>query len=101
MNCTSAAETGGSVAFVVEGKALVGFPGAPGWTTAGVVGEVCCAQTAEGNKLARVLIVTSANELAARPNLRGASPLNLRWRGSMYRMYLIIVGFTLPHLTVT
>jgi len=36
MNCTSAAELGGSVALVEGGNVLVGWPGAPGWTTIGV-----------------------------------------------------------------
>jgi len=40
MNCASAAEAGGSVALVVEGRVRVGFPGAPGWTTTGVAGAV-------------------------------------------------------------
>ncbi|HEU0179715.1 MAG TPA: hypothetical protein VFV58_36250 [Blastocatellia bacterium] len=45
MNCTSAGEAGGSAPLVVEGRTVVGFPGAPGWTTTGAAGSVCCAQT--------------------------------------------------------
>jgi hypothetical protein len=65
MNCVSAAEAGGSVALVVEGRVRVGFPGAPGWTTTGVAGPVCCAQTGNENKLARALAAASTHEHAA------------------------------------
>ena len=55
MNCTSAGERGGSVALVDGGKVRVGWPGAPGWTTTGVAGLVCCAQTGSENNNASVL----------------------------------------------
>lgn len=62
MNCTSAGEAGGSVALVVEGRVRVGLPGAPGWTTTGDGGEVCCAQTRKGTKLPRVIAAASTHE---------------------------------------
>ena len=65
MNCTSAGEAGGSVALVVGGRVRVGLPGAPGWTTTGVDGAVCCAQTRKENKLARELATASTHKHAA------------------------------------
>lgn len=44
MNSTSACDRGGSVALVDAGSFLVGCPGAPGWTTTGVVASGCCAR---------------------------------------------------------
>src|ERR1700741_2089488 len=46
MNCVSAAECGGKVARVDAGKARVGWPGAPGWTTTGA----SCAETDSDKK---------------------------------------------------
>jgi len=63
MNSTSAGEVGGSVPFVDDGSARVGFPGAPGWTTTGA-GGVCCAQTRKENKLARMHAAASMQEHA-------------------------------------
>ena len=34
-------DVGESMFIIVEGRVRVGFPGAPGWTTTGVAGEVC------------------------------------------------------------
>jgi len=65
MNCASDGEAGGSAALVVGGRVRVGFPGAPGWTTTGVDGEVCCAETRKENKLARALAAASAHKHAA------------------------------------
>jgi hypothetical protein len=45
MNSTSFGEFGGNVARVVDGNDLVGWPGAPGWTTTGVAGSGVCAET--------------------------------------------------------
>src|SRR5437016_3661674 len=47
MNSTSACERGGSVAFIDGGSVLVGLPGAPGCTTAGLAESFCCASTAK------------------------------------------------------
>jgi hypothetical protein len=44
INCTSAGEYGGNVARVEGGRVRVGWPGAPGWTTTGVAGSLCCAE---------------------------------------------------------
>src|SRR6202035_1702276 len=43
MNSTSACERGGRVALVDGGSVLLGWPGAPGCTTTGLGGSVCCA----------------------------------------------------------
>src|SRR5260370_39955859 len=42
MNSTSACERGSSLALVDAGRVLLGLPGAPGCTTTGVAGSVCC-----------------------------------------------------------
>src|SRR5229473_2827108 len=47
MNSTSACDRGGSVAFVDAGSVLLGLPGAPGCTTTGFAGSVCCAHIME------------------------------------------------------
>jgi hypothetical protein len=51
MNFTSAGDSGGRVARVDDGSLCVGWPGAPGWTTTGVAGSACCAQTVIDNTL--------------------------------------------------
>jgi hypothetical protein len=53
MNWTSAGEVGGNVARVEGGNVRVGWPGAPGWTTTGVAGSACWAETDSDNKHAR------------------------------------------------
>jgi hypothetical protein len=55
MKRTSAGERGGTLALVEGGSVRVGWPGAPGCTTTGVIGPACCAQTGSENKPARVL----------------------------------------------
>src|SRR6185436_9389148 len=55
MNCTSAAERGGSVALVVAGNFRVGWPGAPGCTMTGAVRSFCCAYTGNANKVAAII----------------------------------------------
>lgn len=67
MNWTSAAEVGGKVARVEDGNVLVDWPGAPGWTTTGVAGADCCAETERENKHAR--------EMAANSSFRGRATL--------------------------
>lgn len=47
MNSTSACESGGRVALVEDGSVLLGFPGAPGCTTTGLLESFCCDATAE------------------------------------------------------
>src|ERR1700683_416304 len=46
MNSTSACDHCGGAPFVVGGSVLLGFPGAPGCTTTGGAGSLCCARTA-------------------------------------------------------
>src|SRR5262249_48948102 len=101
MNCASAGETGGSAPLVVGGRTFVGFPGAPGWTTTGAAGAVCCAQTRKEDKLARALATASAHEHAATLNTTRISQERLTWRGLTCRKYLIIVGLTLSYLAGT
>ncbi|MDQ1390495.1 MAG: hypothetical protein QOF56_3949 [Acidobacteriaceae bacterium] len=59
MNSTSAGDRGGRIARVDDGRVLLGAPGAPGCTTTGLVGLVCCARAAEENKSAERLATTS------------------------------------------
>ena len=101
MNCTSDGEAGGSVALVDEGRVRVGFPGAPGWTTAGVDGEVCCAQTRKENKLASVLAAASTYKHAARLDTTRIAQVHLTQTDLMCRKYLNIVDLTLSHLAGT
>src|SRR5689334_16636718 len=56
MNSTSFAEFGGNLARVVDGNDLVGWPGAPGWTTTGVGGSGDCAETDSDNKHASAIV---------------------------------------------
>ena len=97
MNCTSEGEAGGSVALVVGGRVRVGFPGAPGWTTTGVDGEACCAETRKGNKPA----AASTQTHAAAVDTTRISQVRLTWTGLTCRKYLNIVWLTLSHLTGT
>ena len=64
MNSTSFAEFGGNFARVVDGNDLVGWPGAPGWTTTGVAGSGDCAETEGDNKhaSATAAMITPGNE---------------------------------------
>jgi hypothetical protein len=101
MNCTSAGEAGGSVPLVVGGRTRVGFPGAPGCTTTGVGGPVCCAQTRKEDKLARVLAAASTHEHAAKLGTTRISQVYLTRRGLTCRKYVIIVGLTLSHFAGT
>src|SRR5216684_3572156 len=55
MNSTSACDRGGSVALVDGGSVLLGLPGAPGCTTTGFAGSVCCERETERKKPAEVL----------------------------------------------
>jgi hypothetical protein len=65
MNCTSAAERGGSVALVVAGNVRVGWPGAPGCTMTGVVRSLCWAQTGSAKKAVRIVAIISPLRHAA------------------------------------
>ena len=85
MNWTSAGEAAGNVALIVAGRVRVGFPGAPGWTTTGAAGAVCCAQTRKENKLARVVAAASAHKHAATLNTLRISQVRLAKRVLMLR----------------
>src|SRR5262245_56998864 len=99
MNSTSADDAGGSVALIVLGRERVGFPGAPGCTTTGFAGSVCCAHTGKENRIARVLAATSMYEHTATISvLRIPPPHVFRWRGLTYRWCLSIAGLRLSHL---
>src|SRR5579859_1697850 len=62
MNSTSAADRGGSVARVEGGSFILGLPGAPGCTTTGVAGLLCCARGGEETKPAAALDTSSMAE---------------------------------------
>ena len=64
IKATSAGERCGSVAWVEGGRVLLGFPGAPGWTTTGVLAEsVCCACAGSRNKISGAHTDTSAQKI--------------------------------------
>src|SRR5260370_27046523 len=67
MNSTSAFDRGGSVPFVDGGSVLLGLPGAPGCTTTGVAGSVCCAYAGEEKKPAHALAVSRMPHSRAGP----------------------------------
>jgi len=60
MNCTSAADAVCNVGLVEDGNVVVGWPGAPGWTTTGAFGSACWALIVSDSKHASV---TAANGL--------------------------------------
>jgi len=64
MNSTSAGEGGGSFAAVDAGSFLLGFPGAPGCTTAGAAGSVCCPWAVAPGK--RVAMLPARTKLCVR-----------------------------------
>ncbi|HEY2115145.1 MAG TPA: hypothetical protein VGJ51_08635 [Candidatus Angelobacter sp.] len=74
MNSTSFCDCGGSCAVVEGGSFLLGWPGAPGWTTTG--GGGCCARATEQKKSAGTPAMMS--KLLARANAR--ADRNLRFR---------------------
>src|SRR5713226_133064 len=65
MNSTSACERGGSVALVDGGSVLLGLPGAPGCTTTGVAGSVCCGRALEQKKSVGALGVKKLSSATA------------------------------------
>lgn len=68
MNSTSFGDTGGSFARVFDGNDLVGWPGAPGWTTTGVAGSGDCAETDNDNEHPRAMaaMITAGRERTSR-----------------------------------
>src|SRR5262245_56681826 len=101
MNCTSSGEAGGGMPLVVGGRVRDGFPGAPGWTTTGVAGSGCCAQTLKEDKLARAPAAASAHENAAMLNRSRIPQVHLVERGLTCHKFLIIVILTLSYLAGT
>ena len=67
MNSTSAWDLGGSVAFVDGGSLLLGLPGAPGCTTTGVAGSVCCARAGSEKRPVKALTASSVPHSTADP----------------------------------
>src|ERR1700684_1335441 len=65
MNSTSAADRAGRGARVDGGRVLLGAPGAPGCTTTGFAGSVCCAR-AEGEKKTAEMLAASKARTASR-----------------------------------
>src|SRR5579862_1239839 len=86
MNSTSADDRGGKRAFVDEGNVLLGMPGAPGCTTTGFSGGVCC-ERANKEKEGNERIVTRKMQLrdlhlcasSARCRRRICLHLDMRW----------------------
>jgi len=68
MNSTSFAEFGGNFARVDDGNDLVGWPGAPGWTTTGVAGSGVCAETDSDSKHAAATTITPGHKRNFRVN---------------------------------
>src|SRR5437763_16113369 len=90
MNSTSACERGGSAAFVDGGSVLLGLPGAPGCTTAGLTESFCCASTAEDKTPAKprsatrrrtgaVTFTTGSQDRTRTPAIAMLAP-NTQWR---------------------
>src|SRR5258706_7416634 len=66
IKATSAGERRGSVAWVEGGRVLLGFPGAPGWTTTGALAEsVCCACAESKNEISGRHTDTSTQKIGA------------------------------------
>jgi len=70
MNCTSAGESGGSVALVVAGNVRVGWPGAPGCTMTGAVRSLCWAHTGKAEAVKVMTIISPRRHLATALNER-------------------------------
>jgi len=64
------------VALVDAGSVLLGFPGAPGCTTAGFAGSLCCARAVEQKDAAGVLAASSMPQSTA--NIRAGWSFRLR-----------------------
>ena len=87
MNSTSAGDGGGSIPFVEAGSRLVGWPGAPGWTTTGAEAESdCWACAGEDAKPTETLAAKSMPKNSA-VNL-GAWWLRSNMRRKSYRFCL-------------
>jgi hypothetical protein len=71
MNSTSAVDRGGRTARVDEGSVLLGAPGAPGCTTTGVAGSVCCAHIAGETKTAEALAASNVRSTIPRAEPSG------------------------------
>ena len=66
MKATSAGERCGRVARVAGGRVLLGCPGAPGWTTTGVLADsVCCACAGNKNEISGTHTDTSTQKIGA------------------------------------
>src|ERR1700731_2533612 len=59
INSASACDRGGSFALVDGESVLLGFPGAPGCTTTGFAGSLCCARAVERKEAAGVPAASS------------------------------------------
>src|ERR1700722_2774986 len=72
MKSTSACDRGGNVPLVEGGNFLLGWPGGPGCTTAGVLAPVCCARATEKNNPAEVHAANSMPHSTANPRAERA-----------------------------
>src|SRR5580700_3261275 len=89
MNATSAGDCGGRVARVDDGSILLGAPGAPGCTTTGFAGSVCCARATGPKKTAKTPAANHARTTipAAEPGLgsrRKRTGLQLGIKGRVF-----------------
>jgi endogenous inhibitor of DNA gyrase (YacG/DUF329 family) len=78
INSTLAGEAGGSFAVVEEGNRLLGWPGAPGWTTTGR-GPFCCARAEQS-------IPTKTANAGARRSLRCRSARLGKWPNGLKKV---------------
>src|SRR6266478_10092695 len=80
MNSTSACDRGGSLARVEGGSILLGLPGAPGCTTTGGAGSVCCARITEernpGKKKKTAAMLAPASSRIRAPDRTRRAALN-------------------------
>ncbi|MGA7751784.1 MAG: hypothetical protein WCB05_03105 [Candidatus Sulfotelmatobacter sp.] len=79
MNSISAGDRGGKVPFVEDGSFLLGAPGAPGCTTAGFDGSVCCARIPEAKKTVKTVAMSSPEDRSPTPRAK-ANPDRRRGR---------------------
>src|SRR6476469_1212205 len=94
MKSTSACDRGGSFPVVEGGSLLLGFPGAPGWTTTGPPALACCACAGEHKKIAGApAAITKPRRYSTANALAVQLPLPGQRLGSQFRTLLGILGW--------
>src|SRR5580765_2267006 len=92
MNAASAGDFGGSVALVDGGSVLLGSPGAPGWTTAGL-GGACCSRSEKGMEMGKEQKITpSVAEVRAQPNICIGFGENLDTERELFQRFFVEKG---------